>query len=108
MLEAVRFGVKIIALPMHINQGLDARFVSGELQIGMEIGRGEDGSFRADEVCRCVREIMVGEEGGHVAENMDKVKERLFGEEEIQERYIREFIKHLLLFPSTTVDVTNL
>ncbi|GLJ32129.1 hypothetical protein SUGI_0646990 [Cryptomeria japonica] len=96
VLEAVKFGVKIIALPMHINQGLDARLVAEELCIGVEVGREEDGSFRAEEIRKCVREIMVGEEGRRVAENMDKVRERLFGEEEIQETYIREFIKHLL------------
>ncbi|GLJ32124.1 hypothetical protein SUGI_0646780 [Cryptomeria japonica] len=87
VLEGVRFRVKIIALPVHINQGLDARLVAEELCIGMEIGREEDGSFRAEEIRRRVREVMVGEEGGRVAENMDKVREKLFGEEEIQERY---------------------
>ncbi|GLJ32122.1 hypothetical protein SUGI_0646750 [Cryptomeria japonica] len=96
VLEAVKFGVKIIALPMHIIQGLDGRLVAEELCIGMEIGREEDGSFRAEEIRRCVRYVMVGEEGRRVAENMDKVREKLFGEEEIQEKYIRELIKHLV------------
>lgn len=96
VVEAIRFGVKIIALPMQINQGLDARLLTEELQIGMEIGREEDGSFKAEQVCRSVREIMVGEEGRRVGENMDKVKKRLFGEEEIQEKYISQFIRHLL------------
>ncbi|GLJ32123.1 hypothetical protein SUGI_0646760 [Cryptomeria japonica] len=70
VLEALRFGVKIIALPMHIDQGLDARLVADELHIGMEIGREEDGGFKAEEIRRCVRDVMVGDEGQCVAENM--------------------------------------
>ncbi|GLJ32118.1 hypothetical protein SUGI_0646700 [Cryptomeria japonica] len=96
VLEALRFGVKIIALPMYIDQGLDARLLAEELRIGMEIGREEDGSFRAEEIRRCVREFMVEEEGRRVAESTYKVRERLFGEEGKQESYIREFMKHLL------------
>ncbi|GLJ32125.1 hypothetical protein SUGI_0646790 [Cryptomeria japonica] len=96
VLEALRFGVKIIALPMHVDQGLDARLVADELHIGMEIGREEDGGFKAEEIRRCVREVMVGDEGQCVAENMEKIRERLFGKEEIQGNYISEFLKHLL------------
>ncbi|GLJ32126.1 hypothetical protein SUGI_0646920 [Cryptomeria japonica] len=96
VLEAVRFGVRIIALPMHIDQGLDARLVAEELRIGMEIGREEDGSFKAEKIRRCVKEVMVEEEGRRVEESIYKLRERLFWGKGMQESYIREFIKQLL------------
>uniref|UniRef100_A0A0C9QQ26 TSA: Wollemia nobilis Ref_Wollemi_Transcript_14141_1898 transcribed RNA sequence n=1 Tax=Wollemia nobilis TaxID=56998 RepID=A0A0C9QQ26_9CONI len=61
LLEAIRYGVKIIGLP--INHGLDARLVAEELKIGVEVARDEeDGSFRAEDVCVSVRKAMVGDE----------------------------------------------
>ena len=66
-----------------------------EKMIGYSVPRDEnDGSFTRNAVAESVRMVMVGEEGRVYRE---KVKEmsKLFGDREIQEKYVDEFLGRL-------------
>uniref|UniRef100_A0A0D6QS97 Glycosyltransferase N-terminal domain-containing protein n=1 Tax=Araucaria cunninghamii TaxID=56994 RepID=A0A0D6QS97_ARACU len=96
VLEAIRYGVKVIGLPMM--QGLDARLVAEELKIGVEVARNEeDGSFTAEEVCLSLRKAMVGDEGRRASDRMEEMRHKLFGEKGPgQDKYVREFVTTLV------------
>eukprot|EP01018_Ginkgo_biloba_P008303 Gb_24439 [translate_table: standard] len=104
--EGMSVGLPLIALPMQLDQGLNARLIVEELKVGVEVGRGEDGSVIRDEICKAVRMAMVEEEGREVrvkaAEMGDLFKTKILphGNNGTQQAYIHEFIKHLHLLKS--------
>ena len=63
-LEGVMFGVPIIAMPMHLDQPLNAKLVL-EIGIGMEVKR-ENGRFNREEVAKVINEVVVEEKGREV------------------------------------------
>ncbi|CAN6438697.1 unnamed protein product [Victoria cruziana] len=61
--EGIACGVPFIALPLHLDQPLNAKLVVGELDLGVDIRRERDGRFRREEVAEGIRRVMVGGEG---------------------------------------------
>ncbi|CAK9157033.1 unnamed protein product [Ilex paraguariensis] len=82
-LEGVMFGVPIIAMPMHLDQPLNAKVVV-EIGIGMEVKK-ENGRFNREEVAKVINEVVVEEEGREVRRKVKELREsmREKGDEEV-------------------------
>ncbi|XP_015901063.2 beta-D-glucosyl crocetin beta-1,6-glucosyltransferase-like [Ziziphus jujuba] len=84
VMESIKFGVPIIALPMHLDQPLNARLVE-ELGVGVEVYRDKNGRIERKELERTIKYVME-EENGEVLrmktnEFRDKMRNK--GDEEI-------------------------
>lgn len=77
LMEAMRFGVPIIAMPMHLDQPMNARLVVEGVGVGMEVKRDEEdnGRIRREEVTRAVRTVMVEREGERVRRRAGEVRD---------------------------------
>ncbi|XP_058182565.1 UDP-glucosyltransferase 29-like [Rhododendron vialii] len=62
LLESIKFGVPIIAMPMHLDQPFNARLVD-EVGVGMEVKRDETGRLDREEIARVITSIVVKENG---------------------------------------------
>ncbi|KAK1276584.1 putative UDP-rhamnose:rhamnosyltransferase 1 [Acorus gramineus] len=95
IVEGLQHGRVLALLPLMFDQGLNARFIS-ERQAGVEVPRNkEDGSFTGEDIAATLRLVMMEEEGEvyrAAAEEMG----RLFGDAELHDRYISEFLSFLL------------
>ncbi|URE22326.1 UDP-glucoronosyl and UDP-glucosyl transferase [Musa troglodytarum] len=67
VVEAMKYGVPIIALPLQLDQPPNAKLVV-ELGVGMAVrkGRGVLGEFEGEEVAKGIRDVVVGEQGERV------------------------------------------
>ncbi|KAK1300152.1 putative UDP-rhamnose:rhamnosyltransferase 1 [Acorus calamus] len=94
IVEGLQHGRVLAFLPLMFDQGLNARFIS-ERRAGVEVPRNEeDGSFTGEDIAATLRLVMVEEEGEvyrAAAEEMG----RLFGDAELHDRYISEFLSFL-------------
>ncbi|XP_057831589.2 putative UDP-rhamnose:rhamnosyltransferase 1 [Cryptomeria japonica] len=97
VVEAVKFGVKLVLLPMNVDQGLNARLVGGELKLGLEVEREEDGSFTEDHIRTAVLKVVKDEceERTSVKSRMSEMRESMFGDSGWEEKYINQLIKRL-------------
>ncbi|KAB2627092.1 cyanidin-3-O-glucoside 2-O-glucuronosyltransferase-like [Pyrus ussuriensis x Pyrus communis] len=58
VLESMKFGVPIIAMPMHLDQPYNARLVE-ELGIGVEVKKtGRGGGLQREEVAKVIKDVM--------------------------------------------------
>ncbi|XP_073525945.1 uncharacterized protein [Phyllobates terribilis] len=62
VLESMRFGVPIVAMPMQTDQPLNARLVES-VGVGLEVKRDEFGEYKRNEICRVIRRVLVEEDG---------------------------------------------
>lgn len=78
-LEAMVFGIPLVAVPMQLDQPLNARLAT-EVGVAMEVKRDGEGKLRAKEIARVVREVVEGEGGKAVRQRAKglakKMKER--------------------------------
>lgn len=83
VMESFKFGVPIVAVPMHLDQPINARLVE-EVGAGEEVLRDADGRLNAETVAAVINRVVV-EDG--VRAKVDEVKARLalMGDEEIDE-----------------------
>ncbi|XP_047333004.1 beta-D-glucosyl crocetin beta-1,6-glucosyltransferase-like [Impatiens glandulifera] len=83
-MEAMSFGIPIVAIPMSLDQPGNARLVE-EMDVGLEVNRDDNGGLSGEEIAEFIREVMVGENGKKirvkVGEMKDKIKSE--GEEDI-------------------------
>ncbi|KAG6700991.1 hypothetical protein I3843_08G135400 [Carya illinoinensis] len=92
--EAFQFGRVLIMLPFIGDQGLVSRFLE-ERQAGVEILRNkEDGSFTRDSVTQTLRLAMKDEEG-QICRDKAKEMTTIFGNKELQNRYVDKFVELL-------------
>lgn len=84
VMEGVYSGVPIIAVPMHLDQPLNARLVV-EVGFGEEVVRNRAGRLEREEVARAVRKVVVGRSGEGVRRRAAEMSERMRekGEEEV-------------------------
>ncbi|KAD4178420.1 hypothetical protein E3N88_27011 [Mikania micrantha] len=84
VMEAIKFGVPIIAMPMQYDQPINARLVV-EVGVGVEAARDGNGRLRRENVAAIVRHVVVSELGEAVREKTKKMSDalRMKGEEEI-------------------------
>ncbi|KAL3520856.1 hypothetical protein ACH5RR_019005 [Cinchona calisaya] len=94
-MEAIKFGVPIVAVPMHLDQPLNARLVE-EMGIGEEVVRNKQGKIEKEELARVIRKVVdkktsSGDEFRRkVRELSEKMNEK--GEEEIDD-VVEEMVK---------------
>ncbi|XP_047308455.1 beta-D-glucosyl crocetin beta-1,6-glucosyltransferase-like [Impatiens glandulifera] len=84
-MEAMSFGIPIVAIPMNLDQPGNARLVV-EMDVGLEVNRDDNGGLSGEEIAEFIKEVMVGDEDGKkirdkVGEMKDKIKSK--GEEDI-------------------------
>ncbi|CAK7325304.1 unnamed protein product [Dovyalis caffra] len=93
IMESMKFGVPIVAMPMHVDQPSNAKLLE-EVGIGLKIKREPSGKIEREEVAKVVREAMLEEPGGPVRrksrELSDGMKDK--GDEDIGE-VVKELVK---------------
>ncbi|KAF8008985.1 hypothetical protein BT93_J0081 [Corymbia citriodora subsp. variegata] len=93
VLESIRFGVPIIAMPMHLDQPVNARLVE-EVGVGVEARRDESGMIRSAEVARTIRNVVVDRAGERVRQRAREMRGtmRRKGDEEV-DRAVDELLR---------------
>jgi hypothetical protein len=74
VLESLAAGVPIVALPLHIDQPLDAN-LAAELGAAVRVPQERFGEFRAEDVARTVRRAMRGEESRALRRHAAELRE---------------------------------
>uniref|UniRef100_M1BVJ6 UDP-glucose:glucosyltransferase n=1 Tax=Solanum tuberosum TaxID=4113 RepID=M1BVJ6_SOLTU len=75
-MESMKFGVPIIAMPMHIDQPMNARLVE-YIRIGVEAVRDEDGKLQSEEIANTIRKVLVEESGEDVRNKAKELSEKM-------------------------------
>ncbi|PSS30031.1 UDP-glycosyltransferase [Actinidia chinensis var. chinensis] len=95
VVEGVQFGKALILLTFLADTGLIARLLE-EKKMGYSIPRDElDGSFTCDSVAESLRLVMV-EEGGKTYRDRVKEMSGLFGDMDMQDKYVDNFLNYLM------------
>ncbi|XP_055830774.1 UDP-glucosyltransferase 29-like [Solanum dulcamara] len=83
-MESTNFGVPIIAMPMHIDQPINARLVE-YIGMGVEAARDEDGKLKSEEIAKAIRKVLVEESGEGVRKKARELSKKMNakGDEEI-------------------------
>jgi UDP:flavonoid glycosyltransferase YjiC (YdhE family) len=90
----LQFGHALILLPFIIDQPLNARYLV-EKGSGVEIKRGEDGSFTRDGVAKALKLAMVSAEGKSLREKAGEAA-AIFGNQKLhQDYYTGKFVDFL-------------
>ncbi|XP_048140650.1 UDP-glucosyltransferase 29-like [Rhodamnia argentea] len=86
VMESMKFGVPIIAMPMHLDQPLNARLVE-DVGVGSEVMRNESGELEREEIAAVIKGVMVDDGGEHVRNKVKEVSAgiRSKGDEEMDE-----------------------
>lgn len=74
-LEAIASGIPIIAMPVNLDQPLNAKLVV-ELGVAMDVKK-RDKKFRRDEICRVIRDVVVNEGGKEVREKAKELMKKM-------------------------------
>ncbi|XP_058082567.1 UDP-glycosyltransferase 91C1-like [Magnolia sinica] len=93
--ECLAFGKPLIMLPFIGDQGLNVRLLE-EKKVGIEVDRNDtDGSFTRDAVTKCLKMVMVDDEGAGIRASAREMKS-IFGSKEKQDRYVEDFVNYLI------------
>ncbi|XP_059651367.1 putative UDP-rhamnose:rhamnosyltransferase 1 [Cornus florida] len=92
-IESLQFGHCLVVLPLILDQGLNARLLV-EKGLAIEVERSEDGSFSRNDIAKSLREAMVSEEGEQLRARA-KEATAIFGDRELHDQYISEFVEYL-------------
>ncbi|XP_030526544.2 beta-D-glucosyl crocetin beta-1,6-glucosyltransferase-like [Rhodamnia argentea] len=86
VMESMKFGVPIIAMPMHLDQPFNARLVE-DFGVGLEVMRNESGKLEREEIAEVIKAVVVEEGGEGVRKKVKEVSVgiRNKGDEEIDE-----------------------
>ncbi|XP_008231995.1 PREDICTED: beta-D-glucosyl crocetin beta-1,6-glucosyltransferase-like [Prunus mume] len=76
VLESIKFGVPIIALPMLYDQPINARLVE-EVGVGVEVKRTAEGSFQSEEVAKVIRDVVVDKIGEGVRKKALELRDNM-------------------------------
>ncbi|XP_070030206.1 UDP-glucosyltransferase 29-like [Nicotiana tabacum] len=85
-MESVNFGVPIIAMPMHLDQPMNARLVE-YIGFGVEAVRDDNGKLQSEEIAKVIRKVVMEESGEDVRKKVRELSEKMNmkGDEEIDE-----------------------
>ncbi|KAK1381150.1 Glycosyltransferase [Heracleum sosnowskyi] len=86
VIESMHFGVPIIAMPMHLDQPLNARLVK-EFGTGIEVLRDEYGRFKREKIASVIRQVVAKRSGRCVRKKAKELGDsiRKKGDEEMDE-----------------------
>ncbi|KAK1376879.1 Glycosyltransferase [Heracleum sosnowskyi] len=84
--ESMYFGVPIIAMPMHLDQPINAKLVE-EIGIGVEVVRDTKGKLEREEIAAVINHVVVEKDGEVVRKKAKELKAniKMRGEQEIDE-----------------------
>lgn len=74
--ESVDSGVPIIAMPMHLDQPMNAKLVV-ELGVGVEVKRDDNGRLQREEISRVIGDVVFGETGEELRRRAGEERERI-------------------------------
>ncbi|KAH7841162.1 hypothetical protein Vadar_026446 [Vaccinium darrowii] len=80
VLESIKFGVPIIAMPMHLDQPLNARLVE-DVGVGMEVKRDDNGRLDRKEIARVITRIVLEKNGKEVRNKARELSEKITAKE---------------------------
>ncbi|THG02420.1 hypothetical protein TEA_015134 [Camellia sinensis var. sinensis] len=66
IMESLKFGVPIVAMPMHLDQPLNARLVE-EVGVAMEVNRDINGRFNREDISQVIRKVVVEKSGEDIS-----------------------------------------
>ncbi|KAG8380606.1 hypothetical protein BUALT_Bualt06G0033200 [Buddleja alternifolia] len=76
VMEGISSGVPIIAVPMHLDQPLNARLVE-EVGFGEEVVRTREGKLDREEVARVVKKVVVEKSGEKLRRRVEELSEKM-------------------------------
>jgi hypothetical protein len=94
-MEALSFGVPLVLLPVKLDQSLNARQIAAELKAGIEVERGDDGSFLSENIATALRMVMAGEEGKKLRSKVSEARDIILTNTGRQQSYIHDFVQRL-------------
>lgn len=71
-LEGLSLGVPMVGVPQWSDQHTDAKFVEEIWEVGVRAKEDELGVVRRDELCMCLKEVMVGKRSEEIRKNAGK------------------------------------
>ncbi|XP_059636419.1 UDP-glycosyltransferase 74G1-like [Cornus florida] len=98
-MEAISFGVPMVAMPQFLDQITNAHFVEHVWEVGVKPKVDEKGLATREEIQRCIREILHGERGEEIKKNAIKWKglaKEAVCENGSSDKYIDEIIARLV------------
>jgi pathogen-inducible salicylic acid glucosyltransferase len=98
-LEALSFGVPMVAVPQWTDQSTNAKFITDVWKMGLKAPADEKGLVRREATGHCIREIMEGERGKEIKKNA--LKWRKLAKEAVDDggssdKNIEEFVAKLV------------
>ncbi|KAL7252771.1 hypothetical protein ACSBR1_007356 [Camellia fascicularis] len=86
VMESLKFGVPIVAMPMHYDQPFNARLVE-EIGAAVEVNRDINGRLNREDIAQVIRTVVVEKSGEDIRIKAREYSEkiRMKGEEEIDE-----------------------
>ncbi|BFG21106.1 hypothetical protein CerSpe_073800 [Prunus speciosa] len=76
VLESIKFGVPIIAMPMHLDQPINSRLVE-EVGVGVEVKRTTGGILERKEVAKVIRDVMAKKIGEGVRKKALEIRDNM-------------------------------
>ncbi|XP_071687013.1 UDP-glucosyltransferase 29-like [Rutidosis leptorrhynchoides] len=76
VLEAMKFGVPVIAMPMHLDQPINARLAVA-VGVGVEVVRDDNGKLKRETISSVLKRVVMSELGNVVRENAKKLGDDL-------------------------------
>ncbi|KAJ8528845.1 hypothetical protein K7X08_030494 [Anisodus acutangulus] len=76
VMESIDFGVPIIAMPMHLDQPINARWMV-EIGVAVEIIRDDEGKVHRKEVAQIIKSVICDKIGQHLRKKVKETSENL-------------------------------
>ncbi|XP_057979297.1 UDP-glucosyltransferase 29-like [Malania oleifera] len=93
VMEAMETGVPIVAMPMQLDQPLNARLVE-EIGVGIEVIRNRDGRLNREELARVIRKVVAENTGQDVRRKTKEMSELIRkNEEEEMDGAVKELLQ---------------
>ncbi|KAM7532296.1 hypothetical protein LguiB_035706 [Lonicera macranthoides] len=93
VMEGMKFGVPIIAMPLHLDQPINAKLVV-ELGVGVEVVRDKNGKLESEKVAAVIKQVVVEKSGEVVRKKARDLSEKIsFKGEEEMDRAVEELLQ---------------
>lgn len=76
VLEGMKLGVPLIAMPVHIDQPLNARLMV-ELGIAVEVDRDQKGHLARGEITKVIKQVVVNKGGDEIRRKMKEINDKM-------------------------------
>ncbi|XP_010034308.3 beta-D-glucosyl crocetin beta-1,6-glucosyltransferase [Eucalyptus grandis] len=79
IMESMKSGVPIIAMPMQLDQPLNARIVE-EVGVGLEVKRNKSGELEREEIAKVIKDVVVEKDGESVRKRAKEMSDSIGNE----------------------------